>query len=130
MQTDDFEARPGDNFTAARLTRPVSGTTTVGGFYFGRESTGDFGFNRVGGFDLRITPRRTFEIEAFAMNSTTENEPGDWAGRTGFRVDGNAHRARAGLVYVGDHFRHDLGFVRRRGIATLFGRYARILRPG
>ena len=34
-----------------------------------------------------------------------------------------------GLVHVGDAFRHDLGFVRRRGIATLFGGYERLFRP-
>jgi hypothetical protein len=34
-----------------------------------------------------------------------------------------------GLVHIGDAFRHDLGFVRRRGIATLFGTYERLFRP-
>ena len=40
--------------------------------------------------------------------------------RTSFRLDTNVHRARMGLVHIGDAFRHDLGFVPRRGIATLF----------
>ncbi|MBI4483107.1 MAG: carbohydrate binding family 9 domain-containing protein [Acidobacteria bacterium] len=129
MQTDSFEGHPGDNFTAVRITRKVSDTASMGAFYFGRESSGTGGFNRVAGLELLLAPRRTLEIEAFAMRSGSEGQAGDWAGRAGFRIDSSAHRARLGLLHVGDTFRHDLGFVRRRGIATLFGNYSRILRP-
>jgi hypothetical protein len=83
----------------------------------------------VGGFDFRLTPRRTLEIEAFAMRSETLGREDDWAGRTGLRWDANAHRARLGLVHIGDAFRHDLGFVRRRGVGSVFGAYERVLRP-
>jgi hypothetical protein len=83
----------------------------------------------VTGLELRLAPRQALDVEAFAMRSATTGEAGDWAGRTSVRVDTNAHRARLGLVHVGDAFRHDLGFVRRLGIATAFGGYERILRP-
>jgi hypothetical protein len=129
MQTDESEAGPGANFTVARLTRQATNTTSVGAFYLGRETTGSGDFNRVGGLEVRFAPRRALEVEAFAMRSATTGAAGDWAGRTSMRVDTNAHRARLGLVHVGDAFRHDLGFVRRRGIATGFGGYDRILRP-
>jgi hypothetical protein len=129
MQTDEFDGDPGANFTAARVRRDLASTAAVGGFYFGRETTASRSFNRVTGVDLRLVPRPALEIEAFAMRSETDGEAGDWAGRTSFVLDTNAHRARMGLVHVGDGFRHDLGFVRRRGIATLFGGYERVLRP-
>lgn len=129
MQTDSHDGRPGDNFTAIRLTRTLNPVTSVGTFYFGRESSGDGGFNRVGGVDLRLTPGRTMEIEAFAMGSATGGGGNDWAGRTGFRFDHARHRVRLGVVHVGRAFQHDLGFVRRRGIGTLFGRYIRVLSP-
>ena len=129
MQTDTFGGDPGANFTAARVRRDVTSTAAIGGFYFGRETTASRSFNRVTGVDLRLVPRPALEIEAFAMRSETDGQPGDWAGRTSFSLDTNAHRARMGLVHVGDAFRHDLGFVRRRGIATLFGGYERVLRP-
>ena len=129
MQTDRFDGDPGANFTAARIRRDLSNTAAVGGFYFGRETTGSHSFNRVTGVDLRLVPTSALEIEAFAMRSETDGEPGDWAGRTSFVFDTNAHRARMGLTHVGDAFRHDLGFVRRRGIATLFGGYERLFRP-
>jgi hypothetical protein len=129
MQTDEFNGDPGANFTAARVRRDLTSTAAVGGFYFGRETTASRSFNRVTGVDLRLVPRPALEIEAFAMRSETDAAAGDWAGRTSFVLDTNAHRARMGLVHVGDGFRHDLGFVRRRGIATLFGGYERVLRP-
>ena len=129
MQTDGFEGEPGANFTVARVRRDVTNTATVGAFYFGRETTHSGSFNRVTGLDLRLAPRPALEIEAFAMRSATDGAAGDWAGRTSFRVDTNAHRARMGLVHIGDGFRHDLGFVPRRGIATLFGAYERLFRP-
>jgi hypothetical protein len=129
MQTDEYEGKPGANFTVARVRRDVTNTATVGGFYFGRETTGSGSSNRVTGVDVRLAPRPALEVEAFAMRSETDGAAGDWAGRTSVRVDTNAHRVRAGLVHIGDDFRHDLGFVPRRGIATLFGAYERVLRP-
>jgi len=129
MQTDRFEGEPGANFTVARIRRDITSKATIGGFYFGHEATGRSAFNRVTGADLRFAPRPTLEIEAFAMRSATDGEAGDWAGRTSFRLDTNAHRARMGLVHIGDAFRDDLGFVPRRGIATIFGGYERVLRP-
>jgi hypothetical protein len=78
---------------------------------------------------VRLAPKPALEIEAFAMRSATDGAASDWAGRAGFRMDTNAHRARLGLVHIGEAFRHDIGFVPRRGIATLFGAYERVLRP-
>jgi hypothetical protein len=129
MQTDDFNGDPGANFTAARVRRDLTSTAAVGGFYFGRETSGSRSFNRVTGVDVRLAPRQAVEIEAFAMRSETNEGAGDWAGRTSLLVDTNAHRARVGLIHIGEAFRHDLGFVRRRGIATLFGEYERRIRP-
>ncbi len=129
MQTDSFEGEPGNNFTAVNVARAVSDAASVGAFYFGREPAGAGGFNRVAGVDLRVSPRRTLEMSAFVMRSSTEGQGGDWAGQADLRLDSSAHRLRLGFVQVGDGFRHDLGFVRRLGVATLFGKYTRVLRP-
>jgi hypothetical protein len=129
MQTDSGEGQPGANFTVARVKRDITSKSSIGGFYFGRETTGSGSFNRIAGADLRLAPRPTLEIEAFAMRSAADIGAADWAGRTSLRLDTNAHRARLGLVHIGDTFRDDLGFVPRRGIATLFGSYERVLRP-
>jgi hypothetical protein len=129
VQTEPDGERPGDNFSAARIGRDLSDSVSLGGFYFGREATGSADFNRVAGADLRAMPSRILQIEAFGMHSSTAGAAGDWAGRAGLRLDANRHRARLGLVHIGEAFRHDLGFVRRRGIGTLFGKYARVFHP-
>jgi hypothetical protein len=129
MQTEKVDDAPGANFTAARITKNLTPTSAIGAFYLGRESGDADGFNRIAGLDLRITPRPTLEIEGFAMRSQSEGRSSGWAGRTGFRLETDRHRARGGLVHVGEHFRHDLGFVRQPGIATVFGGYERVLQP-
>lgn len=132
MQTGRQDARAGDNYTAVRLARPAGGAT-VGGFYFGREAAGPArpggAYNRVFGGDLRFTPSRTFAADAVLMRSQTDGPEDDWALRLGTRVRGNRHRGRLSYLYIGDNFRHDLGYVRRRGSSMLFGDYSGIFRP-
>ena len=133
MQTGRDGARPGDNFTAVRLARPVGLGVTLGGFYFGREATGTAlpgeGHNRVMGADFRFSPRRTFAMDALAMRSASDGPEDDWAVRVGMRLRGNRQRGRLSYLYVGDQFRHDLGYVRRRGASMVFGDYSSIFRP-
>jgi hypothetical protein len=134
MQTEDYKVedvvlRPADNFTAIRMTRDLAPGTTLGGYYFGRESDAEVAFNRVAGADLLTQPTRTLRIEAFGMTSSTDGAPSDWAGRAGFSYEGNTNRAYLFHLHVGDRFRHDLGFVRRDDIGLTFGKYQKILRP-
>jgi hypothetical protein len=129
MHTEDVENRPADTFVAARVARELSPTVSASAFYFGRESTASDPFNRVFGSELRMRPRRTVEVEAFAMHSSAPGTPGGFAGRGSLRVDAKAHRMRLGYVHVDDSFRHDLGFVPRRGVGTMFSTYTRVLRP-
>ncbi len=129
VQTGDSDEGPGANVTVARISHELTPSASVGAVYLGRETSGLDSFNRVGGIDLRLEPTRTIEIEAFALRSESLGQDDDWAGRTSVRLDTNANRVRAGLVHVGDAFRNDLGFVRRRGVGTIFGSYERIVRP-
>ena len=134
MQTESEEGRPGDNFIAARVSRGVGGGFTLGGSYFGREAGADptstlAEYNRVGGLDLRFSPSRTFDVEALAFGSATDGTGSDFAGRAGMRLQTDAHRAKAIFLHVGEDFRHDLGFVRRKGIGKFYGEYTRTFRP-
>ncbi|MBA2301549.1 MAG: carbohydrate binding family 9 domain-containing protein [Acidobacteria bacterium] len=133
MQTGRAGARPGDNFTALRLARPAGGAASIGGFYFGREATGTAapgqGYNRVFGGDLRYAPRRTFAMDAVVMRSESDGPEDDWAVRLGMRLRANRQRGRLSYLYVGDQFRHDLGYVRRRDASMLFGDYSTFFRP-
>ena len=87
------------------------------------------GHNRVAGLDLLTEPTDTLRVEAFGMHSTTDAAPSDWAGRVGFNYEGNTNRAYFFHLYVGDAFRHDLGFVRREDIGLSFGKYEKVFRP-
>ena len=133
MQTGRDGARHGDNFTAVRLARPVGLAATLGGFYVGREATGTApagdGHNRVAGADFRFSPSRTFAMDALAMRSASDGPEDDWAVRIGVRLRRNRQRGRLSYLYVGDQFRHDLGYVRRRGASLMFGDYSTIFRP-
>ena len=126
--------RPGDNFTALRLARPLRQRgLTVGGFYFGREATGEAGaygsYNRVLGGDLRYSPNRTLDVEAYTMRSESDGPEDDWAAKVGMRLRANQHRGRLSYLYIGDRFRHDLGYVRQRDASMVFGDYSAIFRP-
>lgn len=133
MQTGGVGDRPGDNFTAARLARPAGRAVTAGAFYFGREAAGATrpgeAFNRVFGGDVRFTPSRTLAADAVVMRSANDGPEDDWAVRLGLRLRGNRHRGRLSYLYIGDQFRHDLGYVRRRDASMLFGDYSSIFRP-
>ena len=132
MQTGRDGERPGDNFTAVRLARPV-GAATLGGFYFGREASGAArpgeAHNRVFGTDVRFSPSRTLAMDAVVMRSVTDGPEDDWALRLGMRLRRNRQRGRLSYLYVGDQFRHDLGYVRRRDASMIFGDYSTIFRP-
>jgi hypothetical protein len=133
MQTERSGTRPGDNFTAIRLARPVRSGLTAGAYYFAREATGDTrpggAHNRVMGADLRFSPHRTLDMEALAMRSASDGPGDDWAVRVGLRARGNRQRGRVSYLYVGDRFRHDLGYVRLTGASMVFGDYSSIFRP-
>ncbi|HZA92622.1 MAG TPA: DUF5916 domain-containing protein, partial [Gemmatimonadales bacterium] len=133
MQTGEDGARPGDNFTAVRLARPLGHGTSVGGFYFGRESAAAApageAYNRVVGGDVQFSPSRTFALDVLAMRSSSDGPEDDSAVRVGARLRGNRQRGRLSYLWVGDQFRHDLGYVRRRGASMLFGDYSTIFRP-
>ena len=63
------------------------------------------------------------------MRSASDGPEDDWAVRVGMRLRGNRQRGRLSYLYVGDQFRHDLGYVRRRGASMVFGDYSSIFRP-
>lgn len=133
MQTGPAAGRPGDNFTAVRLARPVGGGMSVGGFYFGREAAGRAargdGHNRVAGADFRFSPNRILAMDGILMRSASDGPEDDWTVRLGARLRGNRQRGRLSYLFVGDQFRHDLGYVRRRGASMAFGDYSTIFRP-
>jgi hypothetical protein len=83
----------------------------------------------VFGGDVRFSPRRTLDLDAVVMRSASDGPEDDWAVRSGVRLRTNRQRGRLSYLYVGDRFRHDLGYVRRTGASMVFGDYSSIFRP-
>jgi len=128
IQTHAFGDRPGDNFTAAHVTREF-GASSIGGFYLGREASGVTGFNRVAGGDIHLNFRQTIDVYAFAMGSASSGGVHGRAARAAFRVDETKYGARLSYTNISPDFRDDLGFIPRRDIGLLAWDVARHFRP-
>jgi hypothetical protein len=134
MQTDNYGPRPGDNFTAVRLSHDVGRSVAAGGFYFGREAAGTplpslGAYNRVFGGDVRFSPSRTLQMETTMMGSATDGPEDDLVARARVRLRGNTRRGNLEYLHIGERFRHDLGFVRRGDIGMFYGDFSQIFRP-
>ena len=81
------------------------------------------------GGDLRYSPNRTLDVDAYAMRGESDGPEDDWSAKVGMRLRANRHRGRLSYLYIGEQFRHDLGYVRRRDASMAFGDYSAIFRP-
>jgi len=127
IQTGEFGTRPGDNFTAMRVARDF-GASSVGGFYLGREASGDTSFNRLAGGDLHFNFRRMIDIDGFAVGSTSNGRNGS-AGRAAFRLTDPRYTGQLSYTNISPGFRDDLGFIPRNDIGLATWDAARHFRP-
>jgi hypothetical protein len=118
IQTEESGGRPADNFTAIRTARNF-GPSAVGGFYLGREASGVTGHNRVAGGDIHLNFRRSMDINALMMGSTTSGGVEGKAGRAAFTISERRYSADVTYTNISPTFRNDLGFS-SRGDAGLF----------
>jgi hypothetical protein len=128
IQTEGFEGRPGDNFTAVRVTREF-GASSIGGFYLGREASGEAGFNRVAGADVYLNFRQTIDINAFAMSSASSGGRRGRAARAAFNFSETKYSGALSYTNISPDFRDDLGFVPRGDIGLGAWGAARHFRP-
>jgi hypothetical protein len=75
MQTEDVGARPGDNFTALRVSRDLPSRSGVGAMFVNRRGTGQHAgaddWNRTWGLDGRVGVGERFTLGAFAARTET-----------------------------------------------------------
>jgi hypothetical protein len=132
IQTDSFDGRPADNFTAIRAARSF-GASSIGGFYLGREASGESGSNRVAGSDIHLNFRRSVDLNAFVMSSATSGGADGAAGRAAFSLSESRYSAQLSYTNISPNFRNDLGFIPRGDIGLLAwdaARYFRSTQPG
>jgi hypothetical protein len=122
MQSQDFLARPSENFTVARLRRDVLANSDIGAIVTSRDAAGaSDDFNRVAGLDANFRFFRYFNVNGFAARSETPGETRNQAtSKAAVGWEDSKMRLQASLLHIGDGFRDDLGFVRRTGVLRTF----------
>ena len=135
MQTEAaFDSRtgqavaPANNFTVLRLQREI-GRSNVGVMFVGRQGLGDHAapedYNRAYGLDLGWQATANGRLFAFIARTDSPPDRGrsDYAGRAAYSYVHRSWAASAGYTQVGERFNPEVGFLRRRGVRQVEGRY-------
>ncbi len=131
MQSQDFLARPSENYTVARVRRDVLANSDVGAIVTSRDATGSSDdFNRVFGADANFRFFRYFSVNGFAAKSETPGETrNQGTSKAAVGWEDSRKRLQASVLHIGEGFRDDLGFVRRTGVLRTFFDWAWLPQP-
>jgi uncharacterized protein DUF5916/cellulose/xylan binding protein with CBM9 domain len=122
IQTGARDARAGDTYTVLRGRRDILRNSDIGGIFLSRRSTGaSDDRNSVAGVDANFRFKRALSINTFLTKSSTPGvTSGDLAGKGSATWNDNRLHVQYALLSVGDHFRDDVGFIKRTGIRKHF----------
>jgi small-conductance mechanosensitive channel/CRP-like cAMP-binding protein len=122
IQTESIAGRAGDNYTVLRGRRDIFNNSDVGAIVLSRQSSGTSGdFNRVVGGDANFRFFRAFSVNSFIARSDTPGvADGQVAGKASATWNANFLHAQYSFLSIGDHFRDDIGFIKRTGIRKHF----------
>jgi hypothetical protein len=131
IQTNPDGGAPGDNYTVLRGRRDILRNSDVGAIFLARQSTGaSTDRNEVAGVDANFRFVKALSINGFLARSMTPGvSGGEMAGKGSVVWNDNVLHAQYSLLSVGDNFRDDIGFVRRRGIRKHFVDFGTRFRP-
>ncbi len=131
MQSEAENGTLGQNYTVARVRRDVLGNGDVGAIVMSRQAYGDSSsFNRVAGVDANVRVLKSLNLNGFAARSDTPREERDqntFKASVGWE-DSNL-RLQYSAMHIGEGFKADMGFVRRRGVVRHFVDWASFLQP-
>ncbi len=131
VQTDRLEGLPGSNYTVVRLKRNILARSNIGTFFSNRQSGEVDDANRVAAAEANFTLFKNLRIQGFIGRSFTSGVEGDQnVGRAKFNWFSDLYEVFAEHLYIGEEFRHDIGFVRRSGIRRNNGIFVWEPRPG
>ena len=122
IQTGSQGARAGDNYTVLRGRRDVLRNSDIGAIFLARQSAGaSADRNSVAGIDANFRFVRALSINGFVSKSATPGvDGGEFAGKGSITWNDNRLHTQYSLLSVGDHFRDDIGFIKRTGIRKHF----------
>ena len=114
--------RAGDNYTVLRARRDVLRNSDIGAIFLARQSAGaPADRNSVAGIDANFRFVRALSINGFLSKSATPGvNGGEFAGKGSITWNDNRLHTQYSLLSVGDHFRDDIGFIKRTGIRKHF----------
>ena len=122
IQTQSEGGRDGDNYTVLRGRRDILRNSDMGAIFLSRQSAGaSTDRNQVAGADFNFRFVRALSINGFLAKSMTPGVGGgETAGKASVVWNDNRFHAQYSLLSVGDHFRDDLGFIKRTGVRKHF----------
>jgi len=120
-----------DNYTVLRGRRDILGNSDVGAIFLSRRSTGaSTDRNEVVGVDANFRFRTALSINGFlAKSATPQVDGGEMAGKGSIVWNDNFLHTQYSLLSVGDNFRDDIGFIKRRGVRKHFVDFGIRFRP-
>jgi len=136
--SDEENEIPSDNNMMLALQHKVFARSNIGFFFINRQSIKDYDFvlpedkyNRVLGLDYNLISRDNLWNGKFFFQKSfqPESEGKDLATGAGLEYNSRNYNISGKLVYVGEDFRSDLGFVRRTDILKNFVRLERVFWP-
>ncbi len=131
IQTQSVGGRDGDNYTVLRGRRNVLRNSDVGAIFLSRQSAGaSTDRNQVAGVDANFRFLKALSLNGFLAKSATPGvDGGQMAGKGSVVWNDNFLHTQYSLLSVGDNFRDDIGFIRRRGIRKHFADFGIRFRP-
>jgi uncharacterized protein DUF5916/cellulose/xylan binding protein with CBM9 domain len=131
IQTQDIEGRAGDNYTVLRGRRDVLRNSDVGAIFLSRQSSGASNDrNQVAGVDANFRFHRALSVNGFLAKSATPGvDGGELAGKGSVVWNDNFLHTQYSLLSVGDNFKDDIGFIKRRGVRKHFADFGIRFRP-
>jgi Domain of unknown function (DUF5916)/Carbohydrate family 9 binding domain-like len=131
IQTERQGTRAGDNYTVLRGRRDILRNSDVGAIFLSRQSSGaSSDRNEVAGVDANFRFMKALSLNGFLTRSFTPGVTGgQMAGKGSAAWNDNFVHAQYSFLTVGDHFRDDIGFIKRTGIRKHFADFGVRQRP-
>jgi hypothetical protein len=131
IQTQSTDGRDGDTYTVLRGRRDILRNSDVGAIFLARQSAGaSSDRNQVAGVDANFRFVRALSVNGFLAKSATPGVTGgQMSGKGSVVWNDNFLHTQYSLLSVGDNFRDDIGFIKRRGIRKHFVDFGIRFRP-
>lgn len=131
IQTQDHLGQGKNNYAVARVSREIFSNSSIGGFFFNRDSSLPDNYNRVTGIDAKFNFfARRMDINTYLMKSYSPNVKGDdEAARVAVTWKTNKQDVLLTATTIGNNFRNDVGFTARTGVRIYAGQAAQKFRP-